>query len=182
MHKKIKEQLKHVTDAVVVGGGFIGSEMAATLSQLSVQVTILEADDYPLEGIVGRDVSQYMMNIQKAHGVKVMTGEMVTGFQGQDVLESVVTESGQEIPCQLAIVGVGVQSNDSLTHPELEMSQGFVVNEYGETSLPSVFAAGDCVSWPFRGEQIHVEHWEHAANQATCVAKICLHHKEKCTR
>lgn len=169
--KAIKEQIANVQDAVVVGGGFIGSEMAATLTALGVHVTIVEAVSHPLEQVVGRDVSNYMMDIHRQHGVDVLTEEMVTAFTGTESLEGIKTKSGQEVPCQLAIVGVGVKPNDSVSHPDLETDQGFVVDEYGQTSLPDVFAAGDCVSWPFRGEQIHIEHWEHAANQATSVAK-----------
>src|SRR5699024_10777845 len=100
-----------------------------------------------------------------------MTGDAVTEFTGDKKLEGIVTKSGKKLPCQIAIVGVGVIPNTMVSHPDLKTEHGFVVNEYGETSLPDVFAVGDATTWPFRGDNIHVEHWEHASNQAKCVVK-----------
>lgn len=179
--KAIKKHLKeeNVKKAVIVGAGFIGSELASSLTQLGVDVTIVEQASHPMEGVVGREVSEYLMNLHRSHGVEVITEDSVAEFKGEDKLEEVVTASGRKIPCQAAMIGVGVTPNTKISHPQLKVDQGYVVNEYGETSLPDVYAAGDCTSWPYQGENIHIEHWENAANQGTTVAKNMVHPKSE---
>lgn len=175
----IKDWSKQVTDLVLVGAGFIGLELASTFSQLGIHVTVIEHSEFPLGRILGNDASTYFTKMHREHGVEILTKEGVTGFEkdAQGNVSFVQTESGKKVPAQMVIVGIGVIPNTSITHPNLEIARGIVVNEYGETSIPDIYAAGDCTVWPYQGEQIHVEHWEHARAQGRAVAHNLI--KEK---
>jgi 3-phenylpropionate/trans-cinnamate dioxygenase ferredoxin reductase subunit len=170
--KAIKKYMENVEKAVIVGAGFIGSELASSLTRLGINVTIVEQASYPMEKVVGREVAEYFLNMHRSHGVEVITEDSVSEFHGDESLKEVVTENGRRLPCQMAIIGVGVTPNTRISHPQLRVEdEGYVVDEYGKTSLDDVYAAGDCTYWPYKGEYIHVEHWENAANQGTTVAK-----------
>ncbi|WP_010531831.1 NAD(P)/FAD-dependent oxidoreductase [Lentibacillus jeotgali] len=167
----MKQHIEHVKDAVIIGAGFIGAELASSLSQLGIKVTIVEMASYPMENIVGREVSEYFLDLHRRNGVDVITEDSVTQFNGETTVEEAVTAEGRRIPCQAVIIGVGVSPNTEVSHPQLEVEGGYAVNEYGETSVPDIYAAGDCTSWPYHGSPIHVEHWDHAVNHAKTVAQ-----------
>lgn len=173
---KIKEWSKNVKDLAIIGAGFIGLEMASTFSQLGLNVTVIEYEKYPLGRILGEAASRYFINMHEAHGMRLLTGEGLKEFKKDEAgnVTTAVTTSGQEVPCQMAVIGVGVIPNPSLQHPDLKAERGIIVNEYGETSLPDVYAVGDCAIWPYQEEAIHVEHWEHAHDHGQAVAKNIL--------
>lgn len=170
---EIKEWGKEVENVAIVGGGFIGLELASSLTQLGLEVTVIEYADYPLGRIIGEEASEYFMKMHEDHGVKFITGEGGKAFEkdASNKLSKVITTAGTEVTAQMAVVGVGVVPNVSVTHPDLEVDKGIIVNEYGETSIPDVYAAGDVAIWPYQGQHIHVEHWEHAYNQGQNIAK-----------
>lgn len=169
--KGIKQHMKNVKQAVIIGAGFIGAELASSLKQLGVEVTIVEMAAYPMENIVGRVVSEYFLDLHRSNDIEVITEDSVVQFNGDAMVEEAITAKGRRIPCQAAIIGVGVTPNTAIAHPRLEVEGGYVVNEYGETSVLDIYAAGDCTSWPYHGTPIHVEHWDHAVNHAKNVAK-----------
>ncbi len=175
----IKEWAKDTKELVIVGAGFIGLEMAATFSQLDLNVTVIEYDDHPLGKIIGKEASQYFMKMHKDHGIRFITGEGAKAFKkdNRGNLTAVVTTSGQELKSQMAIIGVGVLPNLSVRHPDLEMDEGIIVNEYGETSLADVYAVGDVTVWPFEGENIQLAHWEHAYNHGQAIARNIIEPK-----
>lgn len=170
---EIKKWANEVKNLAIVGAGFIGLEMAATFSQLGLNVTVIEFNDYPLGRILGQDASEYFMNMHEQHGVKFITGAGADAFKTDDYgnVIAVLTSTGEEVECEMAIVGVGVTPNLSIQHPDLKTDGGILVNEYGETSLPDVYAVGDSTIWPYQDEIIHVEHWEHAYNHGQTVAR-----------
>lgn len=170
--KAIKSYLENVNQAVIVGAGFIGTELASSLSQRGVKTTVVEKAAYPMEAVVGRDVSEFFLGMHRSHGVEMVMNDGIKAFKGKDAVESAVTENGLEIPCQAAMIAVGVKPDTSISHPDLKVEDGcYVVDEYGETSLADVYAAGDCALWPYQGSHIHVEHWEHAAGHGSNSAK-----------
>lgn len=176
--KAIKQYLENVENAIIVGAGFIGSELASSLTRLGINVTIIEQASYPMEKVVGQEVAEYFLDMHRSHGVEVITEDSVAEFRGDESLKEVVTKNGRKLPCQAAIIGVGVAPNTAISHPDLRVEdEGYVVDEYGQTSLDDVYAAGDCTYWPYRGEHIHVEHWENAANQGKTVAKNLIQPK-----
>ena len=178
---EIKEWAKQeeIKDLAIIGGGFIGLELAASFSKLGLNVTVIEYNDYPLGQIIGEEASKYFMDMHKAHGVKFITGEGGQAFEQNQAhqLNKVITTEGTEVVAQMAIIGVGVYPNVSVTHPDLEVDGGILVNEYGETSIPDVYAVGDVAVWPYQGKQIHVAHWENAYNQGQNVAKNIVEEK-----
>lgn len=179
--KKMKEWRKNAKELVIVGAGFIGLEMASTFAQLGLKVTVIEHADYPLGRILGKEASSYFRKMHESHGVTFLTGEDVQAFEQDENgrVKAALTASGKEIPCQMAIIGIGVVPNTSLTHPDLKVERGIVVNEFGETSLPDVYAAGDCTVWPYHGQQIHVEHWEHAWAHGKAIAHNLIAEKSE---
>lgn len=171
----INHHMEGVKEAVIIGAGFIGAELAASLNQLGIKVTIVERSSYPMEAIVGRQASAYFLDLHRRNGVDVITEDSVRQFNGETNVEEAVTAAGRRIPCQAVIIGVGVSPNTAVSHPQLQTDRGYAVNEYGETSVPDIYAAGDCTSWPYNGVPIHVEHWDHAVNHAKTVAKNMVH-------
>lgn len=176
---EIKKWAQEVKNVVIVGAGFIGLEMAATFSELGLSVTVIEFNEYPLGRILGQDASEYFMKMHEDHGVQFITGAGADTFKTDDdgKVTAVLTSTGQEVPGEMVIVGVGVTPNLSIQHPDLEMDGGVIVNEYGETSLPDVYAVGDNTVWPYYGEAIHVEHWEHAYNHGQTIARNIINPK-----
>ncbi len=169
----IKEWAKETENLAIIGAGFIGLEMAATLSDLGLDVTVIEFNDHPLGRILGEEASEYFVKMHEEHGVEFITGAGAEAFKkdSDGNVTAVITTTGEEVACHMAIVGVGVTPNLSLQHPDLKVDGGFIVNEYGETSLPDVYAIGDATVWPYQGEHIHVEHWEHAYNHGQAIAR-----------
>ncbi len=177
----IKNWSQKAKELVIVGGGFIGLEMASTFSQLGMNVTVVELENYPLGRILGEDVSKYFMKMHQAHGVEFITGEAVASLNQdeQGNVKSAVTRDGKEIHAEMVIIGIGVTPNTTLTHPDLEVDRGYVVNEYGETSLDDVYAAGDSAMWPYQDKLVHVEHWEHAFYHGQAIAKNIMQPRSK---
>ncbi|MCY0897137.1 MAG: FAD-dependent oxidoreductase [Alicyclobacillaceae bacterium] len=171
---RLRAALSEVQELVVVGAGFIGAEVASTCRKRGLHVTVLEMMKYPLAHILGEDLGHYFARLHEAHDVDLRTEESIVAVHGKTRVESVETSKGQTISCQAVVVGVGVMANTPILHEQLEVSRGYVVDAFGRTSLPDVFAAGDCTVWPYRGHMIHVEHWDHAVQHAKTVARNML--------
>ncbi|WP_255259587.1 NAD(P)/FAD-dependent oxidoreductase [Lentibacillus sp. CBA3610] len=167
----IKQHMQHVKEAVIIGAGFIGAELASSLKQLGINVTIVERSSYPMEKIVGREISAYFLDLHHRNGVNVITDDSVAQFNGDTMVGEGVTVEGRRIPCQVVMIGVGVTPNTEVSLPHLEIDGGYVVDQYGETSIPGIYAAGDCTVWPYNEVPIHVEHWDHSLNHAKTVAQ-----------
>lgn len=176
--KSLRRKLDDVQQVVIIGAGFIGAELASSLKKLGKDVTIIELMPLPLAHILGDKMGEYFLQLHKSEGVNIITEDGTVEFGGKEHVENVLTEKGKSIPCQAVIVGVGVLPNASLGAEKLDVDRGYIVNEYGETSLPNVYAAGDCTVWPYKGTNIHIEHWDHALNQGNNVAKNMLGEKQ----
>lgn len=172
--KMIRQKLENIEQVTIVGAGFIGAELASSLKRLGKEVTVLERNSLPLAHILGNKMGEYFFQLHQSEGVHLLTEDSVAKFEGTTRVESVLTEKGQVIPCQLVIVGIGVTPNTIIADDKLHVDRGYMVNEFGETSLPNVYAAGDCAMWPYRGEYIHIEHWDHAIQHGQSVAKNML--------
>ena len=177
--KKIKEWAKNIENVVIVGTGFIGLELASTFTQLGKKVSVLVRSGKPLEKILGKEVSEYFIQMHQDHGVNFVFNEETEGFiqDGEGNVSAVRTKTGKEIKADMVIVAVGVEPNLSFEIDSLDIDRGIIVNEYGETSLPNIYAGGDIVQWPYKGRLVHVEHWENAWSQGVSLAKNIL--KEK---
>lgn len=161
--------------AVVVGGGFIGMEVAASLRQLGVAVTLIHLGRGLFDQLGSEQLSADLLAVYREHGVDVWLEQEVAGFGGDDRLEYVEVESGLCVEADMAVVGVGVVPNTGfLTGSGLAVDNGVVVNERFEASAPGVYAAGDVANFldPLFGRRRRIEHWSNASYQGTEVGKI----------
>jgi 3-phenylpropionate/trans-cinnamate dioxygenase ferredoxin reductase subunit len=169
---------------VVIGAGFIGSEVAASARMLGREVTVLEAAAAPLERALGVRMGELCAAIHRDHGVELRLLAKLSEFRGQRRIEEVVLADGTAIPCDLAVVGVGVAPAVGwLSGSGISMDNGVNVNEFTETNLPGVHAAGDIANaWnPLFGERMRVEHFDNAQNQGIAAGRAMAGAREAYT-
>jgi NADPH-dependent 2,4-dienoyl-CoA reductase/sulfur reductase-like enzyme len=174
----IRAALEHEPRVVVVGGGFIGAEVAASCRQRGLAVTMLEALGNPLEQALGPEIGALFAAIHRDHGVKLRTGVAVAAIEGQGRVEHVRLADGNLIPADVVIVGIGVRPEVAwLEGSGVELGDGVVVDARCATGVPGVFAAGDVARFPSAryGESLRVEHWTHAVEQAEAAVATLLH-------
>ena len=160
--------------AVIIGGGYIGLEVAATLRQLGMEVTVLEMAERVMNRVVAESVSRYYEREHANHGVKIELGARVLALHGDSNgrVSSVETDRGS-IAANLVVVGIGVLPTDELAQQAgLACDNGVVVDEYCQTSDPAIFAIGDCSNHPsvHYGRRVRLESVDNAFEQANTVA------------
>jgi len=161
--------------AVVVGGGFIGMEVAASLRQLGLEVTLIHMGRGLFDLLGSPELSEQLLGLYRDHGVDVLLEEEVAGFGGTDRLEYVEAKSGLCVAADMVVVGVGVVPNVAfLDGSGLALDNGVIVNQRFETNAPAVYAAGDVANFfdPLFGRRRRIEHWSNANYQGTEVGKI----------
>jgi 3-phenylpropionate/trans-cinnamate dioxygenase ferredoxin reductase subunit len=162
---------------VVIGGGWVGSEVAASLRQLGRPVTLVSNLARPLERVLGPEVADVYRAIHEEHGVRLVHGR-VSRIAGDERVEAVELSDGQRIGADLVVVGVGAAPRLELaTRARLETRDGAIaVDEYLRTSVPNVYAAGDvAAAWhPRFGRHLRVEHWDNAIHQGRAAAANML--------
>jgi len=143
--KRIKAAAGSAKEAVVVGGSFIGIELAAALRELGLSVKLLMIEKYPWQSLVPEEVGNYFNKLLEENGVSVYPEEKVTEFAGQKGLaSSITTENGNAYLGDLFGIGVGIRLNTGfLDNSEVNMARGILVNEYMETNVSDMYAAGD---------------------------------------
>jgi 3-phenylpropionate/trans-cinnamate dioxygenase ferredoxin reductase subunit len=162
---------------VVIGAGWIGSEVAASLRMLDRQVTIVAPQTVPLEPVLGPEIGGVYRDVHLEHGVELRLGVSVTGIVGTDRVRAVETGSGERIPADLVVVGVGVVPRANLAaEAGLAVGDGIEVGATLETSQPGIFAVGDVASaWhPFYDRRLRSEHWANAKFGGSAVAPLML--------
>jgi 3-phenylpropionate/trans-cinnamate dioxygenase ferredoxin reductase subunit len=172
----IKAEVAPDRRAVVVGMGFIGCEVAASLTQLGVQVTTALPGRVPLEKVLGGDVGTIVAGFHRANGVEVLAGEQVVGFDGADRVTAVMTASGKRIACNFVVVGVGIAVEiPPVTGSTVAVSGGVLADECCRTSADDVYAAGDVANQlhPLFG-RVRVEHYNNAEKQGAAAARSML--------
>jgi len=178
----IRAELERGPRVVVVGGGFIGAEAAASCRERGLDVTMIEALGHPLEQALGPEIGALFAAIHRDRGVDVRTGVAVAAIEGDRRVERVRLADGSVVPADVVIVGIGVRPETAwLEGSGLELRDGVVCDEFCATALPNVVAAGDVARFPSRrfGEEMRIEHWTHAVEQAEAAATTLLHGRTK---
>ena len=162
---------------VVIGAGWIGSEVAASARQKGCDVAIVEMTDVPLERVLGREVGAIYGDIHRDHGVELHRGVGVQAIEGDGRAERVRLSDGRALDCDFVVVGVGVVPRIALAEQAgIAVNDGIVVDEHLQTSVPGIYAAGDVANafHPFFGHHLRVEHWANALNQPATAAQAML--------
>jgi 3-phenylpropionate/trans-cinnamate dioxygenase ferredoxin reductase subunit len=172
----IKREAIEDRRAVVLGMGFIGCEVAASLTQLGVRVTAVFGGKVPLERVVGPEVGGAFAAIHEEHGVELLSNEQVVRFEGEERVEAAVTASGRRVDCDFAVVGIGVEPHvPAFRTGSIQQSNGVLVDELCRTSAPDIYAAGDLANTmhPLFG-RVRVEHYNNAEKQGRAAARSML--------
>ena len=170
----LRERLEAGGKLVVIGGGWIGSEVAASARQRGLAVTMVEPLELPLLRVLGPEVARVYHDVHRDHGVEMLTGTGVEAFVGDGALRAVRTSDGTEIECDFAVVGIGVAPRTELAEAAgLDVGDGIEVHANLRTSVPTIFAAGDVASQrhPRYDQRIRVEHWANALNQGAAAGR-----------
>jgi 3-phenylpropionate/trans-cinnamate dioxygenase ferredoxin reductase component len=172
---KIREKAGDAKSAVIVGGGYIGTETAAVLTELGVKVTMIVPEDKLLSKFASDTIGNFFKDKFSENGVDILFGEEASGFYGDKKVEEVELKSGKRMKTDMVIIGAGVEPSVNIfKDSNLKINTGILVNEFCETNLPDVYAAGDVVEFPdmIFDKIRHVEHWEHAFEQGKHAAKV----------
>ena len=172
----IKREAMAGRSAVVVGMGFIGCEGAAALTQLGVDVTCLFPGRNPLERVLGEQIGELIGAIHRSHGVRMLAGAKVAAFDGAGRVNAVVTADGDRVPCDFAVVGVGIDPDVSaVAGSSVVQENGILVDELCRTSSTDIYAAGDVANHlhPVFG-RIRVEHYNSAEHHGAAAARSML--------
>jgi 3-phenylpropionate/trans-cinnamate dioxygenase ferredoxin reductase subunit len=178
----LRERLDGGGSVVVVGAGWIGSEVAASARQRGLEVTVVAPGSVPLARALGPELGNVYRDIHADHGVRMLLGSGVDAFDGDGVVERVRTSDGRQIECDFVVVGIGALPRTALAAwGGVSTGDGIFTDEYLQTSAPGVFAAGDvaCAQHPFYGRRIRVEHWSNALRQGPVAARNMLGAEER---
>ena len=163
--------------AVVVGGGYIGLEVAAALRKAGMIVTVLEGMERVLQRVTSPEISTFYTKAHMARGVKIVTNAQAVEFVGQHRVEAVKCSNGKSYPADLVVIGVGVRPNTALANDAgLRVTDGIYIDEFGRTDDPDIFAIGDCTNFPchFTNTRMRLESVPNAVEQAkSAAAYIC---------
>lgn len=161
--------------AVIVGGGYIGLEAAAVAAKMGLNVTLIEAAPRILQRVAAPETSAHFRTLHAGHGVTVLEGIGLDRLTGEGQVTGARLADGREIPADLVIVGIGIQPNVELAQAAgLAIANGIETDAHGRTSDPSIWAAGDCASFPHGAGRIRLESVGNAIDQAECVAENML--------
>jgi len=172
----LREHASAAQHAVVIGAGFIGCEVAASLRSLGVDVVLVEPQPTPLASVLGEQIGELVARLHRAEGVDVRLGLGVAEARGERHVDTVVLTDGTELQADLVVVGIGSRpATEWLEGSGIEVDNGVICDEAGRTSAPNVWALGDVASWrDATGHQARVEHWSNVADQARVVVPAML--------
>ena len=172
----IKREAAPGRRAVVVGMGFIGCEVAASLTQLGVHVTAVFPGRAPLENVLGSQIGALIGAFHRTHGVELRAGDQVAAFEGTERVQAIVTAAGHRVACDFAVAGIGIDPQvPAVTGSSVTLENGVLADEFCRTSAADVYAAGDVANQlhPLFG-RVRVEHFNNAEKQGAAAARSML--------
>ncbi len=173
----LRAALPGVSRVVIIGGGYIGLEVAAVLRQMHLSVILLEAEDRVLKRVTSEPVSAFFDGLHRGNGVEILTQVRVAGLTGETRVTGVQLEDGRSIAADAVLLAVGAAVNSELAADAgLNVSDGIMVDVHGRTSAPDVYACGDCARFDSRryGRSVRLESVQNAIDQAKCVAAAIM--------
>jgi NADPH-dependent 2,4-dienoyl-CoA reductase/sulfur reductase-like enzyme len=172
----LREHASAAHHAVVIGAGFIGCEVAASLRSMGVDVVLVEPQPTPLAAVLGEQIGELVARLHRDEGVDVRLGVGVAEVRGQGRVDTVVLTDGTELTADLVVVGIGSKpATDWLEGSGIEVDNGVICDAAGRSNAPNVWALGDVASWrDATGHQARVEHWSNVADQARVVVPAML--------
>jgi NADPH-dependent 2,4-dienoyl-CoA reductase/sulfur reductase-like enzyme len=174
---RIRERAGSAKRAVVVGGGFIGMEVAAVLAQKGIETTMVIRNGRVGEQLFTPEMSKFFEDYYTAHAVKLERNATIEAFGGDGAVRAVRLKDGRSITVDMVVAGIGVQPvTQWLTSSGIEVTDGVMVNEYLETSRADVYAAGDVANYNdvLFGKRRRVEHWDNAVSQGQHCARVLM--------
>ncbi|MET9788725.1 NAD(P)/FAD-dependent oxidoreductase [Streptomyces canus] len=175
--RALRDELSRGGRLVVIGGGFIGAEVASTAYALGLDVTVVEATPTPLAGPLGETMGAIVSALHTDHGVRLECGVGVKGLSGETRVDAVLLEDGRGIPADIVVVGVGACPNvEWLEGSGIALDNGVKCGADGRTSLAGVVAVGDCANWydPRAGHHRRIEHWTGARERPDAAVATLL--------
>lgn len=172
--ESIRSKAAGAKSAVVVGGGFIGMEVASVLAQKNVETTLIIREDRVWSRVFSPEISAFFDNYYSSHGVHIVKRTSIAALNGAGAVRSVKLSNGQEVACDLVVAGIGVAPATATFEHNLRVENGFVVNEFLETDTAGISAAGDVANYPDHifGKRRRVEHWDNAVSQGQHWARV----------
>ena len=156
---------------LIVGGGYIGLEAAAVAAKRGLKVTLVEMADRILQRVAATETSDVFRELHAGHGVEILEGRGLERLEGAGAVKRAVLDDGTALDVDFVIVGIGIAPETELARTAgAEIDDGIAVDAQGRTSVPHVWAAGDCASFPYRGTRIRLESVPNAIDQAEVVA------------
>ncbi len=174
---RIRAEIAPGRRAVVVGMGFIGAEVAASLRSCGVDVVMVAPSRLPLVHILGEEIGRLLEGLHRDHGVEMIFQDAVAAIEGAGRVERVTTAAGRHLACDFVVVGVGIEpAIEFLAGSGVQVDNGIVVDEYCRTNVAGIYAAGDNANHyhPLFGRHIRVEHWQNALKQGAAAARSML--------
>ena len=160
---------------LIIGGGYIGLEAAAVAAKRGLKVTLVEMADRILQRVACAQTSDYFRALHQSHGVTLLEGVGLSSLTGTEHVTGAILSNGATLDIDFALVGVGIQPNTQLADAAgLTLNNGIEANALGQTSQSTIWAAGDCASFPYQGERIRLESVPNAIDQAEVVAANML--------
>ncbi len=174
---RLRAEMAPGRTAVVGGMSFVGSEVAASLRALDVGVTGIGSRSHPLQRVFGDDVGRALSRIHEEHGVRLVAEDRVAALEGDGRIEAVITANGLRLPCDFAVMALGVEPDvDLVAGTSILVEDGIVVDEWCRTTANEVYACGDVARFmhPIAGRSMRVEHWHHARTHGRAAARSML--------
>ena len=168
---------------VLIGGSYIATEVAASLTAKGAECALVMMEDVTLERTFGAEVGRWFQELLESKGIEVLGGEELQAFEGSGSVERIVTKKGTTVEGDLVVVGAGVRPDTMLAEKAgLEVDNGIICDAALESSVEGIFAAGDCCSWESEplGRRIRIEHWDIAFQQGKHAARGMMGDKKPC--